>query len=100
MNELLEHVNAQFDDLCTLRLQPEDLAYLRSFRFIKSDCVDFLRIFELKREFIKATVDGPTLAIKAVGPPVHTMTSRSSYWPSSTNSTFAAWRKAPHTTRR
>jgi nicotinate phosphoribosyltransferase len=73
LSELLHEVNEQLDHLCTLRFQAGELAYLRSLRFIKSDFVDFLRIFQFQREFIKATVDGPTLVIKAIGPQVHTM---------------------------
>src|SRR5437870_9048186 len=54
LSELLQEVNAQLDHLCSLRFQPEELAYLKGLRFIKSDFVDFLRIFEFQREFISA----------------------------------------------
>ena len=71
--ELLADVNAQLDHLCTLRFAPGELAYLRSLRYIKSDFVDFLRIFSFQREFIAAAADGDALRIRAVGPQVHTM---------------------------
>ena len=71
--ELLADVNAQLDHLCTLRFAPGELAYLRGLRYIKSDFVDFLRIFSFQREFIAATADGDALRIQAVGPQVHTM---------------------------
>ncbi|MEJ1168920.1 nicotinate phosphoribosyltransferase [Variovorax sp. CCNWLW235] len=71
--ELLSDVNEQFDHLCTLRFAPSELAYLGSLRYIKSDFVDFLRIFSFQREFISATVEGDALHIRAVGPQVHTM---------------------------
>ncbi len=49
-----------------------ELAYLASLRFIKSDFVDFLRIFQFQREFIHATADaGGQLHIRAAGPQVH-----------------------------
>ncbi|MDR6889701.1 MULTISPECIES: nicotinate phosphoribosyltransferase [Variovorax] len=71
--ELLSDVNEQLDHLCTLRFAPGELAYLGGLRYIKSDFVDFLRIFSFQREFISATVEGDSLHIRAVGPQVHTM---------------------------
>ena len=71
--ELLADVNEQLDHLCSLRFAPGELAYLRSLRYIKSDFVDFLRIFSFQREFITASADGDALRIRAVGPQVHTM---------------------------
>jgi len=71
--ELLADVNAQLDHLCTLRFAPAELAYLRGLRYIKSDFVDFLRIFSFQREFITAAAEGDALRIRAVGPQVHTM---------------------------
>ena len=71
--DLLADVNEQLDHLCSLRFQPDELSYLGSLRFIKSDFVDFLRIFSFQRAFITATVEGPVLHIRALGPQVHTM---------------------------
>ncbi len=71
--ELLEDVNAQLDQLCNLRFQSTELAYLGKLRYMKSDFIDFLRIFSFQREFIYASVDGATLKIQATGPQVHTM---------------------------
>src|SRR3978361_894069 len=70
--ELLAHVTAQLDDLCRLRFRPRELGYLRTLRYIKSDFVDFLRIFSFQRDFISATADGDALRIQARGPQVHT----------------------------
>lgn len=71
--QLLADVNEQLDHLCTLRFQPDELAYLGGLRYIKSDFVDFLRIFHFQREFITASAAGEELRIRAVGPQVHTM---------------------------
>ncbi len=71
--DLLPEVNAQLDHLCSLRFQPGELAYLGSLRYIKSDFVDFLRIFSFQRDFIRASADGPHLLIEARGPQVHVM---------------------------
>ena len=71
--ELLEAVNAQLDHLCRLRFEREDLAYLAGLRFIKSDFVDFLRIFALQRDFIHASARDGQLLVEARGPQVHVM---------------------------
>ncbi|HKX41497.1 MAG TPA: nicotinate phosphoribosyltransferase [Burkholderiaceae bacterium] len=71
--ELLGDVNRELDHLCTLSFTPQELGYLRGLRFIKSDFVDFLRIFRFQRAFITARADGERLEIVANGPQVHVM---------------------------
>lgn len=71
--ELASEVNEQLDHLCTLRFQPDELTYLGRLRFIKSDFVDFLRIFYFQRAFISAEADGANLHVRARGPQVHVM---------------------------
>ena len=71
--ELLHDVNQQLDHLCNLRFAADELAYLRGLRYIKSDFVDFLRIFSFQREFIRASAEGTALRVVARGPQVHTM---------------------------
>jgi nicotinate phosphoribosyltransferase len=70
---LVDAVSHELDHLCTLAFTADDLAYLRGLRFIKSDFVDFLRIFRFQRDFISARAVGPTLEIVARGPQVHVM---------------------------
>ena len=43
--EIVNEINAQIDHLCTLRFTDEELDYLSSLRFIKSDYVEFLRLW-------------------------------------------------------
>ncbi len=71
--ELAGEVNRELDALCALKFQPAELAYLSSLRFMRSDFVDFLRIFHFQREFISARANGPLLEIVASGPQVHVM---------------------------
>ena len=73
LTELLDAVNTELDHLCTLRFTQADLDYLGSMRFIKSDFIDFLRIFQFQRAFIHASADGDQLRIVARGPQVHVM---------------------------
>ncbi|MDR3157427.1 MAG: nicotinate phosphoribosyltransferase [Zoogloeaceae bacterium] len=71
--ELKEGVEAELDRLCALAFPLEELDYLRSLRFIKSDFVDFLSVFRFQRRFITVRAAGKTLEIMAKGPIVHVM---------------------------
>jgi nicotinate phosphoribosyltransferase len=73
--DLLPDLNRELDALCALSFRTDELAYLKSLRFIRSDFVDFLRIFRFQRDFIVASVaaDGRGLEIVASGPQVHVM---------------------------
>lgn len=72
--ELLDEVNHQLDLLCQLRFTEDELQYLRSLRFIKSDFVDYLELFQLKRRFIHASIDNEgRLDIRIEGPMVQAM---------------------------
>ncbi|MBL8484269.1 MAG: nicotinate phosphoribosyltransferase [Rhodocyclaceae bacterium] len=71
--ELLPEVERELDHLCTLTFRPDELQYLAGLRFMKSDFIDFLRIFRFQRPFITARAEGEALAIVARGPQVHVM---------------------------
>ncbi|PKO26363.1 MAG: nicotinate phosphoribosyltransferase [Betaproteobacteria bacterium HGW-Betaproteobacteria-9] len=71
--ELLPQVNAELDALCALSFREDELAYIGGLRYIKSDFVDFLRIFRFQRNFIEARAEGEHLRIVARGPQVHVM---------------------------
>ncbi|QNP49863.1 nicotinate phosphoribosyltransferase [Diaphorobacter aerolatus] len=73
LTELLDEVNAELDALCSLRFTKDELDYVGSLRFMKSDFIDFLRIFQFQRNFIHAWAQGETLNIVATGPQVHVM---------------------------
>lgn len=71
--DLRDDVNRELDHLCTMTFADEELAYLRSLRFIKSDFADFLTVFRFQRKFVTVDVEGDTLTIRAKGPQVHVM---------------------------
>jgi len=70
---LVGELNEQLDHLCSLRVTPAEQAYLRGLRFMRSDFIDYLRIFSFQREFIRAYADGEHLRIEVKGPQVHVM---------------------------
>ncbi len=70
---LRAEVERELDHLCSLSFRADELAYLSGLRFIKSDFVDFLRIFRFQRDFIRVREVGDELEIVARGPQVHVM---------------------------
>ncbi|MBP5155256.1 MAG: nicotinate phosphoribosyltransferase [Clostridia bacterium] len=67
--EMAEEINAHIDHLCSLLFTKDELDYLRSKRFIKSDYVEFLRLWHPIRDYVSVglgadgelsiVVDGP-----------------------------------------
>lgn len=72
----LDAISAGIDALCALRLQPDELDYLRGLRFIKPDFVDFLALFRFDRKYVdlraSATVPGE-IELMISGPWLHTI---------------------------
>lgn len=74
LTDILDDLNEQLDYLCELRFQEDELQYLRNLRFIKSDFVDYLELFQLKRRFIRAGIDDQgRLDIHIEGPMVQAL---------------------------
>ncbi|KRW42395.1 nicotinate phosphoribosyltransferase [Acinetobacter baumannii] len=72
--DILDDLNEQLDHLCNLKYKEDELQYLRKLRFIKSDFVDYLELFQLKRRFIHASIDEKgRLDIRIEGPMVQAM---------------------------
>ncbi|WP_201617436.1 nicotinate phosphoribosyltransferase [Psychrobacter immobilis] len=71
IRESLEH---QLDMLCELRFLEDELDYLRGLRFMRSDFVDYLELFKLKRRFITVSTDNKgRLLIDIEGPMIQAM---------------------------
>ncbi len=69
-----DSLEQQLDSLCQLRFLPDELEYLRSLRFMRSDFVDYLELFQLKRRFIKVNADNQgRLLIDIEGPMIQAM---------------------------
>ncbi len=72
----LDEINEELDHLCTLRFRERELDYLRGMRFIKSDFVDFLGLFQMNRKYISVSPspDKPgEIDILIKGPWLHTI---------------------------
>ncbi len=70
VSEIREEIRA----LCSLHFQDAELAYLRGMRFIKSDFVDFLGLFQLNEKYVsvKALPSGE-IEVVIEGPWLHTI---------------------------
>lgn len=73
LSEIRDEVERQIEHLCTLRFTEDELQYLGGLRYMKSDFIDFLRIFRLQHRYITVLADGDDLSIVAKGPQIHVM---------------------------
>jgi len=72
----IDEIRAELDALCSLRFSEDELAYLRSWRFIKSDFVDFLGLFQLNAKYVRiepAASGNGEIEIRIEGPWLHTI---------------------------
>lgn len=68
-NEQVEEIREQIDHLCTLTFNNEELNYLKSIRFLKSDYIEFLRLWRPIRDYVTVSNTGKYgLEIKVSGP--------------------------------
>ncbi|EIM03058.1 nicotinate phosphoribosyltransferase [Rhodanobacter thiooxydans] len=72
----IEEIRTELKALCQLRFAPDELDYLHTWRFIKSDFVDFLGLFQLNEKYVEiapaATANGE-IEIRIRGPWLHTI---------------------------
>jgi nicotinate phosphoribosyltransferase len=68
-------MKAEFANLCKLRFRDDELAYLRGLRFMKSDFVDFLGLFQFNEKYLRAGYGGQPgeIDITIRGPWLHTI---------------------------
>ena len=67
-------INAEIEALCTLRFREQELAYLRGLRFIKSDFVDFLGLFQMNAKYVSVMAAGDGgIEVTVKGPWLHTI---------------------------
>ncbi|WP_423453821.1 nicotinate phosphoribosyltransferase [Ottowia sp. VDI28] len=70
----IDEIREEIRQLCQLRFTEDELAYMRSMRFIKSDFVDFLGLFKLNEKYITLTpLDNGEIDIRVRGPWLHTI---------------------------
>ena len=70
---IIKAVDQELDHICDLRFTKDELKFLENLRFIKRDFIEFLRLFQLNREFITSEMDGDDYVLKIKGPWLHTI---------------------------
>jgi len=70
-----DEIRAEIASLCSLRFRDDELEYLRGLRFMKSDFVDFLALFQFNGKYIQVEPDAGSgeLDITIHGPWLHTI---------------------------
>jgi nicotinate phosphoribosyltransferase len=72
----IDEIRREITSLCSLRFKEEELAYLSTLRFIKSDFVAFLGLFQLNEKYISVTPSpkqNGEIDIVVKGPWLHTI---------------------------
>jgi nicotinate phosphoribosyltransferase len=72
----IDEIRAELDALCSLRFTEAELDYLRTWRFIKSDFVDFLALFQLNTKYVEiapSPLQNGEIEIRIRGPWLHTI---------------------------
>jgi nicotinate phosphoribosyltransferase len=72
----IDEIRAELAALCSLRFTNEELDYLREWRFIKSDFVDFLGLFHLNAKYVEiapSAAGNGEIDIRICGPWLHTI---------------------------
>lgn len=73
LQDLKSKVDEHIDRLCELRFTKEEDSYLASIRFFKPDFIEYLRLFQLNRNYINTHIDGGRLRINIEGPWLNTI---------------------------
>lgn len=70
---VINKIQNEINHLCSLRFNDDELNYLRSLRFIREDFIQFLRLFQLNREFVKIQENNGAMSLVIKGPWLHTI---------------------------
>ena len=76
LRPIIPAIEEEIQNLCSLRFRERELDYLRSFRFIKSDFVDFLGLFQMNAKYVEivpSPKDNGEIDITIRGPWLHTI---------------------------
>ena len=72
----IDEIESEIAHLCTLRFREDELRWLRGLRFIKSDFVDFLDLFQMNRKWVRVAPspkDNGEIDLVVEGPWLHTI---------------------------
>lgn len=74
IGQYIHEIENEINHLCDLQFTQEELNFLATLDYIKSDFIEFLRIFKLNRDFIKLSLtQDKQLSLVIEGPWLHTI---------------------------
>ncbi|MDX2495565.1 MAG: nicotinate phosphoribosyltransferase [Desulfuromusa sp.] len=68
---LIPEILRQLEHVCTLSFTDDELDYLTGFPFIKTNFIEFLRIFHLDMRFVELQAQGADFDLRFRGPLIH-----------------------------
>ena len=71
LTALIPEILRQLEHVCTLSFADDELDYLAGFPFIKTDFIEFLRIFRLDMRFVELQPQGTDFDLRFRGPLIH-----------------------------
>lgn len=72
MVPFMDEINEEIDHLCTLKFTDDEISFLKTIPYFSNGFIEFLRILQLNRSFIKVFVENEELCIETNGPWLHT----------------------------
>jgi nicotinate phosphoribosyltransferase len=72
----IDEIRHELHGLCSLRFTEQELHYLRGWRFLKSDFIDFLALFQLNTKYVEiapSALGNGEIEIRIRGPWLHTI---------------------------
>ena len=68
LKDFAGRVKDRVDEFCKLRFIQEELAYMAQIPFLKRDYLEYLRMFQPNRAYVRVRVEGDSLCITIEGP--------------------------------
>ncbi len=73
LEDFRSQIDEKMDELCELRFQEDEIKYLSGIPFFKPDFIEYLRLFQLNRSYIRTYIENGELKISIEGPWLNTI---------------------------
>ncbi|KKK53155.1 hypothetical protein LCGC14_3097630, partial [marine sediment metagenome] len=73
LEDFRSQIDEKMDELCELRFQEDEIKYLADIPFFKPDFIEYLRLFQLNRSYIRTYIENGELKINIEGPWLNTI---------------------------
>jgi nicotinate phosphoribosyltransferase len=73
LEDFVGRLKKELDHLCTLKFTKDELNYLSTFPYFKPDFIEYLRLFQSNRSYIRCKVENDEIKVTIKGPWVSTI---------------------------